>query len=38
VDWVDQSGTRDDRLGIGPMAGGWAVQSRRQRERYSEIG
>jgi hypothetical protein len=32
-DWVDQSGMRDDRLGIGPVAGGWAVQSRRERER-----
>jgi hypothetical protein len=33
VDWIDQSGMSDDRLGIGPMAGGWALQSRRERER-----
>jgi hypothetical protein len=40
VDWVGQSGTRDDRLGIRPMAVGWAVQSRRKREvqRESEVG
>jgi hypothetical protein len=34
VDWVGQSGMRDDRLGTGPMAVGWAVQSRRKREIY----
>jgi hypothetical protein len=27
VDWVGQSGKRYDRLGIRPMAVGWAVQS-----------
>jgi hypothetical protein len=27
VDWVGQSGMRDDRPGMGAMAGGWAVQS-----------
>jgi hypothetical protein len=32
VDWVGQSGMRDDRLGIRPMAVGWAVQSRRKKE------
>jgi len=30
VDWVGQSGMRDDRPGMGPMAGGWAVQSRKR--------
>jgi hypothetical protein len=32
VDWVGQSEMRDDRLGLGPMAVGWAVQSRRKIE------
>jgi hypothetical protein len=40
VDWVGQLGMRNDRLGIRPMATGWAVQSRRNREvkRESEVG
>jgi hypothetical protein len=32
VDWADQWGMGDnDRWGGGPMADGWAVQSRRER-------
>jgi hypothetical protein len=33
VDWTDQWGMGDDRRGSGPLADGWAVQSRRERER-----
>jgi hypothetical protein len=36
VGWADQWGMSDnDRRGSGPMADGWAVHSRRERERYS---
>jgi hypothetical protein len=37
VGWADQWGMDDDGWGTGPMADGWAVQSRREREVRSKL-